>query len=99
MTGGTIGGNNAVGGSGGGVFVLASPSTGSFNKTGGTIYGSDAGDKANNCSGDGKAVMYMTNLYRNATAGPKVPLYVGFPAATLNPDNVDTRDNWLPPLP
>ena len=99
MTSGTIGGNNAVGGSGGGVLILASTSMGSFNKTGGTIYGSDAGDKANNCPGDGKAVMYMTYLYRNATAGPKVPLYVGYLAATLSPDSGETRDNWLPPFP
>ena len=70
MKGGKISGNTATVGNGGGVNVLS----GTFSKTGGTIYGSDAGPPNwNRASGLGAAVRDASVPYtRNSTAGPGV---------------------------
>ncbi|GHV03786.1 hypothetical protein AGMMS50229_03750 [Campylobacterota bacterium] len=76
MYGGTISGNEAN--YGGGVFVNAGAG-GTFNKTGGTIYGKDSGANTNSASADnrGHAVFYDnggTTKYRDTTANALIGL-------------------------
>jgi len=66
MLGGEISGNTASG-DGGGVYVL----NGTFNKTGGTIYGF-SGSNNDNRAVSGHAV--GGDKFRNSTAGPNVRL-------------------------
>jgi hypothetical protein len=68
MTGGTISGNTATNGSGGGVSVYG---TGTFKKTAGTIYGNVGTPLANTAtSGNGHAVYVNTDTKkRDSTAG------------------------------
>jgi hypothetical protein len=72
MNGGTINGNTATTGNGGGVHARRA-----FTKTGGMIYGSDApldALKNTTASGNGQAVYVNSNngthRWRDATAGP-----------------------------
>ncbi|MDR1127640.1 MAG: hypothetical protein LBL06_05885, partial [Treponema sp.] len=77
MAGGTISGNKATNESdGGGVYFK---SKGTFTKTGGTIYGSDAEDTLKNTadSGNGHAVYVYSGKKRNSTAGEGVSLNSG----------------------
>jgi hypothetical protein len=82
MEGGIISGNT-TNGDGGGVFLRGGDKT--FTKTGGTIYGSDAGFTDRNTARQGYAVYlhnsYGTARWRNATAGPD--------------DNTDGYGFWL----
>jgi hypothetical protein len=77
MTGGTISGNDATSGNGGGVNVSVN---GTFTKSGGTIFGNSGSDNANTASSNlGHAVFVAANTspsserperIRNSTAGP-----------------------------
>jgi len=57
MTGGTIFGNTASGGLGGGVFTY---SGGTFRISNGTIYGSNEGDTLSNIATNGGAALYAS---------------------------------------
>jgi hypothetical protein len=95
MNGGIITRNKVTSGGGGGVYVA---NNGTFDKTGGTIYGArkeddsddEDADKANTATGTGPAVYAPGGLVRIRTAGETVKLY--YP---LKSDVTDA--NWESP--
>ena len=80
MEGGTIEGNipSAAGSLGSGVLRIGS--LGIFRKTGGTIYGAEAGEKANSTANSTHVIQVGTSnvaegTYSDETAGPEITIY------------------------
>jgi hypothetical protein len=96
MEGGVVSGNTATG-DGGGVFINNQNGS-TFNKTGGTIYGSNGGDDKNTAS-SGQAVRAMGDKKRDLTANTDDNLYAKYngtyPGGSW--DYGSTTANWVDP--
>jgi hypothetical protein len=87
MTGGTISGNTATAGSGGGVYIDSAAGGAIFTKTGVTIYGKDGGTEKNTASTDNNGPAVYSGL------APTIRKRISTAGTTINLDNTIPA-NW-----